>query len=281
MKIYISLLFFLLVQYTIAQEQQEDATAAEFEWIMDNYYSGQHSRALVQFNAFLKKHPKSPLYYRALFNTGHLYREIGDPKKAIKVFEKLIASNANDTDAYGGLMEQYTLYKHRSARNLAEIYLDSKVFDKAAKYIRLFDKKYKYQHFCGNELMANDIYTATMYARLYWGQEKKQRAIKTLLPYLFDSGLASNAEVLHLLEKYLNATFSTITLQKMVKEAYHSLEVKNNETAYFSFLDKRIPIYEYQLFQDTSDNSLETEKTITTKFEKVLESHPLFSPYLQ
>ncbi len=66
-------------------------------------------------------------------------------------------------------MEQYALYKNNSAFHLAEICLILQDYDKSAKYIKLFDKKHKYKHFDGKEMMANEIYTAKSYARLYNG----------------------------------------------------------------------------------------------------------------
>lgn len=61
----------------------------------------------------------------------------------------------------------------------------------------MFDKKYKYTHFCGNELMANEIYTATAYARLYHGYGRSRKAISYLLPHLFYNGYAQKVMDTH------------------------------------------------------------------------------------
>ena len=266
---------------SFGQTADKEPDQIDFDLAINTYYDEELDSALVLFQKFLLNHPDSPLVPKVKYNIGYILREVGKDEESIPVFEEILASDYNDREKFGGLMEQYALYKHRSASHLAEIYLDAGDYEKAKKYIKLFDKKYKYKHFCGNELKANQIYTAIIYARLYNGEGKRQKAIKTLLPFIFDSGYASNLELLDLLNNLLREQYSVEEIRILVKDAKASLKETNKDVAQINFLGTRIKVYDHQLF---AIGNLEYEKNLDLKgmekWEKVFDTNPLFEKYV-
>ena len=178
-------------------------------------------------------------------------------------------------------MEQYALYKHRSASRLADIYLNQEYYEKARKYIRLFDKKYKYKHFGGNEMMAHEIYTARQYARLYHGEGKTAKAINKLLPYLFYNGLASNSKLLKLLDTLLRQQYTEAEIRQLVLQAKESMQIRKEDEVYIRFLGSKVRVWSYHLFVFNSRDFEENMRLEgRAKWIKAFNSHELFSRYL-
>lgn len=274
------LVFVGLTSFGQQVELRPDQTA--FENALDVYYDEELDSALDLFNRFLIDYPNSDLTPRAEYNMAYILRECQRDLDAIPVFKKIIDSNYYEYEPAGGLMEEYALYKHRSAFFLADIYLNQRDYDKAKTYIRLFDKKYKYNHFCGNEMMANEINTSRQYARLYHGQGKTNKAIKKLLPYLFYDGLASNDQAIELLDELLNYKYSKGEIERSIKQAISSLVINSDDKALIEFLDTKIQVKDEQLFALGNLDFMENlELEGIEKWNKVLNTHPLFSKYLK
>lgn len=282
MKILLPLLFLLTSLYAFGQGEKPNPDQIAFDEILAVYYDDEYDSTLSLCHNFLQEHSESTLIPRVKYNIGYILRELGRDEESIPIFEDLLESNYNDRERFGGLMEQYALFKHRSASNLADIYLDLGDFGNAKKYILLFDKKFKYQHFGGNEMMAHEIYTARQYARLYHGQGKTDKAINELLPYVFDNGLASNSAVLKLLDKLLNIRYSADELKKLVVQAQASLTISTKDEAYIEFLNTKIKVLDYQLFEIGNiefQENLELEGR--EKWEKVFNTNELFTKYVE
>lgn len=151
--------------------------------------------ALDYFEELIDDFPESPLLYRAANNAGQLCWNIEDLEDAIKHFTFILNGNADDMESGGigeGLMaEPYAMYKNRACKNLTRIYIDLEEYDKALKYLKL-TKKYPYQHFCGNEHAANDIYKSWLYTKCYTGLGDHEKALSNALPHILETGLASN-----------------------------------------------------------------------------------------
>ncbi|WP_221406582.1 tetratricopeptide repeat protein [Roseivirga sp. 4D4] len=252
-----------------------------FDQILETYYDEEYDSALTLCQNFLSNHIESSLIPRVKYNMAYILREIDRDEEAIPIFINLLESNYDEQEKFGGLMEQYALYKHRSASNLADIYLNLKNYELAKKYIRLFDKKYKYQHFGGNELMAYEIYSAKQYARLYHGQGKIDKAIKKLLPYIFYNGLASNSSLLNLLEEYLLEKYSRKELSILINQAKSTLVINTEDEATIIFLKTKIEVLDYHLF--TSGN-VDIEDSLKlkgqAKWNKAFDKNEFFAKYL-
>ena len=276
MRILLTIVSLILLPLTLrAQEEELPADELAFDEIMEVYYDDEFDSAIVLFQNFLINHPSSSLVPRVKYNIGYLLVELEREEESIPIFEEILRSDFNEKERFGGLMEQYALYKHRSSSFLADIYLGRGEFELAKKYIYLFDKKHKYQHFCGNEMMANKIYTARQYARLYNGQGKTDKAIKRLLPFLFYNGLASNDRLLELLDELLAQRYSEIELKQIIDQARSSLYTKKGKTM-IEFLDTKIQVHSDQLY---AIGNLEMQANLELKgdekWAKVMDTHPI------
>lgn len=265
----------------ISQEIETTEDEISFEKAVTHAYREENEKALESFTSFLNQYPDSFLKPRAKYNIGVVLRKLGRNDEAISSFSEILDSDYNEKEASGGIMEQYALYKNRSAKELAEMYFEKKEYKKASDYVYLFDKKYKYLHFCGNEMRADDIYIATSYAKLFLAQNKPEKAIRKLLPYLFYDGLASNTEALEVLEESLKTKYSEKEIKALVNTAVKSLKIKNEDEAKITFLGKKVPVFDYWLY-DPNNPKLDTNLELNgrEKFEAVLTTHPLFSKYL-
>uniref|UniRef100_UPI004047FF18 tetratricopeptide repeat protein n=1 Tax=Roseivirga sp. TaxID=1964215 RepID=UPI004047FF18 len=282
MKSTLLILSILSCYSVLGQKTNRTPDEVAFDKAFEMYYDEEYDSALLMYEEFMRDYPASPLIPRAKYNTAYILRELERDIESIPIFEEILISNYNDNERFGGLMEEYALYKHRSASHLADIYLGSEDYDKAAKYIKLFDKKYKYKHFCGNEMMANEIYTAISYAKLYNGQGKSKKAINKLLPYIFDNGLTSNLLLLDVLNGFIEEQYSDESMQMLVKQARSSLIIKDQDTAFIKFLGEKIEVYDYQLF---SLHNLEYQENLKLvgieKWFKVFDTNPIFQKYMK
>jgi hypothetical protein len=160
---------------------------------------------------YTKIHEKSKVnsadYARSFYNIGHVKLLKKDTVEAEKIFQKILESNFNELDKGGkgsGIMQEpYALYRNNASKILAQINIQRKDFKKALFYVELADKKYKYQHFCGNELEADRIEMATYFGKCYWGLNEFDKSMNVLLPHVFNSGLADNDDLVKLTVQYL------------------------------------------------------------------------------
>lgn len=201
-----------------------------FEHALSLYEDERFEECTLALYEFMATFPDSPLLGRAHYNLGLIQFQRQHWDAAAAVFKEILAADYNEQDA-NNLMEPYALYKHHSGRLLAEISLEQKDYKAAEEYIRLFEVVYPYQHFCGNELTAYAIYLATMKARVYEGQKKIEKAIRTLVPYVFDYALASNTELLDLLINILYLHYRADEIKHELNEALATIEVKKGKRA--------------------------------------------------
>ncbi|RIV43600.1 tetratricopeptide repeat protein [Flagellimonas pelagia] len=263
-----------------AQNNKGDAELEWFEELSEITYEGDYMTAYLGFGQFLEKFPDSELAPRALFNQGYLLRELGRGQEAKRIFERIIEEEYNEYENYGGIMEQYTLYKNRSAKHLAEIFIEEENFVEALKYIKMFDNIYPYKHFCGNELEADAIYTDVMYAKTYHGLGKLDKAIKKLLPHLFYNGLASNNEVMELLSQYLPQLYSNDEVKQFLQEGIQNFKVKDKNYGTFQLLGVKIPVYTYQFYGEGEIEFVSDEGTKNAQaIDEIIKSHPIFEGY--
>lgn len=169
-------------------------------------------------------------YNKATYNIGYVYLMAGREKEAAEVFTEILRGDFPEMDAGGrgsGIMQEpYALYKHNACECLAEIEMRKGRYPAALEYIRLFDKKYPYRHFCGNELMEERIYTAQMYSRAYCGMGDTVKAIRTMLPYVLGNGLASNTALVAEAIRLLEGRYGRKALAVMLDSAIDRLQAR-------------------------------------------------------
>jgi tetratricopeptide (TPR) repeat protein len=203
-----------------------------FEEAMELYQHQLPERSLYAFREFMLLYPSSPLAARAHYNVALILRQLNDTTRAIATFIEILDKDEYNERDSNDLMEPYTLYKHHSCRNLAEMSLEKKQYAQAARYIEMFDKKFPYQHFCGNEWAAYDMYRDVMVARVLEGQHDIKKAIRILITSIPENGLASNQAVLKTLDGILSRNYSFEQLQAEFTQALNNfrIETKKKET---------------------------------------------------
>lgn len=231
-------------------------------------------KALQCYQELIGVYPKSKLLYRALNNKGFLELELGDTSAAKATFQQILQSNANDKEKGGigsGIMaEPYANYKNRVATTLAELFLKDSHYTEALKYLDL-TKKYPYQHFCGNELAADEIYMAVLYGKCYMGLNDRKKALEVLFPNLLENGLADNTALVELTYRILIQQYSKEELKTKFAQSLRNYQTKTTKTKYgesheysFVFLDIKIPLNTWK-FEEASPEEVPAE------IEKALE----------
>ena len=131
-------------------------------------------------------------------------------------------------------------------------------------------EKYPYQHFCGNEYAANDIYIATLYTKSFRGLGDTKNDLNYSLPHIFYNGLADNQEIIEITVEILKENFDIKEIEEAFRKActeYYSEKVKMKKyewTIYcITFLDTKIELSFYQL-----EFTKNIDKTIKENIEK-------------
>jgi|GEM_PF-1955520 len=254
-KLFLSLILGVSVFNTNAQTPDEvffDKGCAYFE-------ANKNDSALIVFRDLKRLYPQSESVPRADYNIAFILKEQGDIEAAKSAFKAILSSNYNDKDrGSGGIMDNpYALYKHNSCEILSELYLVEKNYAEAEKYIKLFDKKYPYQHFCGNEWSAYNTYKAKQYAIVYDGQGQTDKAIGTLLPYVFADGLSDNEILLTELYRLLEKKYTAEAIKKELLNALQTLKIVNkrdDEFATIVFFGQKVAVNEGALYDLSNPN---------------------------
>ena len=262
-----------IVQKIFAQEEPKTEDEIFFERGIEHFEQQYYIGAAEEFEAFLTKFPKSPLLGRAHYNLALSHFRLRNYQTAKKVFHQILDQPYNEQDE-NDIMEPYTLYKHHSCRKLAEIALQEMDYNAAEKYIRMFDKEYPYQHFCGNEWSAYAMYKAVMQGKVYQGKGETKKAMQVLLPYIFSDALASNQEVLRELSHLLETAFTKEQNQQEFTRALASLEVKENKK------EPRATIELYGVKVEVEDYFFDTKTDAKEYFQKKVKEHELFQKFL-
>lgn len=255
----------------VAQSPEKDL----FDQSIEHFEDEEYAEAAKGFSQFMLEYARSPLRASAHYNLALSHYRMRDYPASKMFFRAILEQPYNERDE-NSLMEPYRLYKHNSCRQLASIALEEHDYKSAEKYIHMFDKKYPYQHFCGNEWSAYDMYKAVMMAKVYEGTGQIEKAMEQLLPYVFSNALASNDEVLDQLSTVLQKHFRMEELREEFKRAVESLEIKETrkeKSAYIHLFNVSVPVL---------DVHFEPEKNLSDKenYQKVIEANALFQKFL-
>jgi len=271
----------VLVLYTQAQDQATEDTLTpdqvQFEKAIAYYEAGDLSSAASEFRKFMVEYPRSPLMARAHYNVAYVSVILKDYGTAKMIFKEILTKPYNEQDS-NDIMEPYTLYKHHTCRQLAEIALEEKDYEAAEEYIQLFDKQYPYQHFCGNEWSAYDMYVAVMRARLYDGTNQVKKALEVLLPYMFTQALASNEEVLDELIMVLEKNFTKADLREEFTRSLATLTVKKTKkemNATVMLYGVKVEVEDY-MYEEDKDGTLSPQE----HYQNVVKENRLFKKFL-
>ncbi|MBI1768070.1 MAG: tetratricopeptide repeat protein [Bacteroidetes bacterium] len=265
---------FLLVLASMAPAAAQDKALTEDQLAFNHagslYVEKKYKESAEEFRQFMKRYPRSQLRARAHYNLGLTYYVFKDYAAGKKVFLEILDQPYNETDP-NSLMEPYALYKHHSCRLLAHMSLEEKKFEEAEEYIRLFDKEYPYQHFCGNEWSAYHKYYAVMLAKVYEGTNRFTQAVEILVPHIFPDYLSSDKDVNEELIAILQNHFTKEEIRTELTRAMQSLEVKSTKkktTATLQLYGVKVKLDSYFEEEDhKSTSALERYKKMVTESE--------------
>ena len=234
----------VVVLYTHAQKAKKhrDPEQKQFEKAYAYFDDGDLSNAALEFRKFIEEYPQSQMVPRAHYNVAYINYQLKDYGTAKTIFQEILTKPYNEHDL-NSLMEPYTLFKHRSSRHLAEIAILEKDYESAEEYIEMFDKKYPYKHFCGNEWAAYHQEVALMRAQVYEGMNQLQKALEVLLPRTFNEFLVSNDEVLDRLIYLLENNYSKESIREELTSSLKSLKVEVNGNATLMLYGVKVQIW--------------------------------------
>ncbi len=243
MRIIIFSLLFIITCNCYCQNKIDSTVQKLFDTAEQKTHDFLYSDAISIYNNILNSYELNPPTYAKLnLNLGNLYFYLNNNIKAKKCFINLLYDDIdkrNKKKTKGLLVSEFEpFYKHFACCHLAEIYLQEYKFDSSLMYIKLFDEKYKYHSFCGNENDDFMYYKLCMYAKVLSGLKDTTKAIGLLLPYIFKeeaydvSDLAANI----LKAKYgkgviiniLDSSINNITTEKIKSGNYEYLEYNIN-----------------------------------------------------
>lgn len=185
----------------------------------------------------------------------------------------ILSSDANDKENSGrnGLMANpFANFKNEASNRLTEIYILKKDFKKALEYAEL-NKKYPYQHFCGNAIEADKIYNAKIYGEIYYGLGNTKKALSYLLPKIFENGFANNSNLVELTYNILFKEFEPQFIKKEFEKSIQNFYSRKSteytierNLYYINFLNNEIEVPNWTLF-------VEYDRTIKEKdIEKII-----------
>jgi len=277
------LLFFFFISFTdlYGQKMPDDY----FDEGVEASKNNNDSLALADYYYIVNNHPKNEIFPRAYYNIGYTYYKTQDYTNAVKIFRNILKGEFNDLEPSGrpGIMSNpYANYKHNAASLLSKIYENRALYDTALFYLFQADTLYTYEHFCGNEQMANRIYTAVKYANLYEHLNQTTKAEKVLLAVSFSSGLASNQEALDelntLFKKHGNPKQLRTDLEKSINDYIVDTNYYDTDTTfsyYILFQGEKIEFYyggfggmNPRLFTNETDNKISEREKIIAYLKK-------------
>ena len=116
----------------------------------EKLHSEKRNREAVEIFQFISDElPRSRSWGASTFNAGVLWRELGYPKRATGLLERIFPSTLNDLDPSSHLMELATNYRNRSAQEIARGTLDVGDYWGAYRWYYLATTAFPYRSGCG------------------------------------------------------------------------------------------------------------------------------------
>lgn len=280
MNTYLYLIFFITsIFFANGQEDKLKPDQIEFDNIMDIYYTEEYDSAVVRFQDFINDFPKSDLIGRAKYNIAYIYRETKQNEKAIAAFKEILNTKLKEKDAYGGIMEQFALYKHRSSSILTDIFLEKKDYQTALEYNKKADKKHTYKHFHNREVIDSKVHISANYSKIYRGLGDYKKSLNYVLPYTF---YGRNYIVDDIIAS-LDSLYTNEQIVSQLTKAKKNLILKKKNYAQIELFGKKLKVYEDLLYSDLNDPNIQQyfELKGIDIYKKIIDTHPLFKHYLK
>ena len=201
--------------------------------------------ALTTLNQFQKEFPEHALIEEVSQQIGHLYFLKGDYDIAKAELQDIINGQniGQDNNDYKSLEcetswdtasihcmkivfpEPYVHLQHWACLDLYEIFKSDNKLDSALNYLKLADKEYFFNYYCGNGNDMKDIQIALLYRDIYLAKGDTIAAVNQLTKVIFkyESGYQ---EVRKSLKELLTSMYPSEQLKSEIAQAIESLEKK-------------------------------------------------------
>jgi tetratricopeptide (TPR) repeat protein len=188
------LLILLISAPTLASAQAGKETQGTmlFNRGLEYYKQGKFDSALVYWTWIVNRKIDTNFttYGSALFNIPTVYWRLGRYDKAMEWYKKVLASDLQDKDETGQLMEPHTNYKHQSAVAVAGLYAKDSNFGEALRWVYLADTVFRYWGSERRDANAakQQAYLLDLKTGFFLKQNRKEEAVREMVTELICAG---------------------------------------------------------------------------------------------
>jgi tetratricopeptide (TPR) repeat protein len=188
---------------------------------------------------FISKNPLSNFRIVALEELASIEYQSGNIEESISLFGQVLKVKV--VDSIGNT------YKNSASKTLSKIYFDRKEFKTALKYLN-YQKKYRYNSFCGNAQELEDLNVAMLFANCYLALGNENKAIDVLSPHMFDDIIIPNTEIVNLLFSIYQNIYTKEQIRTEFQNAHKSLSVKKENYGKLKYYEYSVKLFGRQTF---------------------------------
>jgi len=133
----------------IGRVQSGDSGSGQLQEANRLFEARDYEAAVRLYGKILDGSTDAALKAKAEYNKGLALVELGQTRRAIRTFKRMLGTTAHDTEPGGHLMEAYRNYRHRACRQIASCYESRGDLRRALDYAILAKYRYPYQSWCG------------------------------------------------------------------------------------------------------------------------------------
>lgn len=181
----IPIFFLLFSAITYSQNETDSSGLKRFNQGLAHYENGNLDSALIIWIDIVENEigKKYDTYGNAFYNVASVYWSLRQYDKAKEWYLKILASDLNDFDETGSLMEPHTNYKHKSALGLAGLYQIDSNYVQVLYWIDMADTVYRYWGFEGSatSISKRQAYLLNSKVEVLIKLNRKDEAIRAII----------------------------------------------------------------------------------------------------
>lgn len=230
----------------------------EYRAATDHYYQGNYDNAMEIFQELVSTKKDSIVYYFAYFKVGEVYLK----KKEFDKSERILWEFINNS-SFNKVYE----FRYDAYRALARIYYEKNYYQKALDYLTIADTSFSLNYSCGNASAGAYLEEIEFYSDCFLGLGKKEKALKTLLPHIFNNGLASNHRIVKKTLIILKDMYSNEELIQIFHETEKNIKLKENDPLWGNDMKGYIVLFDIEITFPSSININSNGRITKTKEE--------------
>ena len=193
---------------------QDSLTAARiFAKGIEQYNKNHFDSAIILFKEITDNNMArgTSIFGNALYNIPTIYWQMSQPREAKMWYLKVLASDVQDNDETGSIMEPHANYKYKSAVSMANISALDSNYSEMLKWLYQADTVYPYWGFEGSATNTNQRQAYLLNSKVMAMEQlgKKQEAIREIITTVLYSASESyfDASIERLKELTVNTGF--------------------------------------------------------------------------